>query len=96
MLTKNISVELESGKKVPSKEIYIVFSKSNKKIRLDQKFVKESNNQSITLNYEECRRLMNLLNFYVFRGEYAYSKDKMLKYITPKSDKSKMNTNSLR
>jgi len=78
MLTKNISIELEQGKKVPSKETYVVFYKSSKKIRLVQKFMSDSKNQSITLNYEECERLMNLLHFYLFDGEYRYRNDKML------------------
>ncbi len=80
MLTKNISVELKQGNTVPSKETYVVFHKSSNKIRIAQKFVRESENQTITLNREECERMMNLLQFYLFDGNYKYEKDKMLRF----------------
>ena len=78
MLTKNISIELEQDKKVPLKETYVVIYKSSKKIRLVQKFTSEPKNQFITLNQEECERLMNLLHFYLFNDKYEYRKDKMI------------------
>lgn len=78
MLTKNISVELEQGKKVPSKETYVVFYKSRNKIRIVQKFTSDPKNKLIELNTEECERLMNLLHFYLFNGNYEYRKDTML------------------
>jgi len=78
MFTKNISIDIKKGEKVPLKETYLVFSKSKNNIRLDQKFKDETKNISVSLNFDECYRLMNLLNFYVFDGKYQYYKDKML------------------
>lgn len=78
MFTKNISVDIEKGKKVPLKETYVVFYKSKDKIRIDQKFVDESKNQSITLNLNECKRFINLLNFYSFDNKFEPFKDNML------------------
>jgi hypothetical protein len=78
MFTKNISINIEKGKKVPLKETYLVFYKSKDNIRIVQKFVNESKNQSITLNINECKRLINLLNFYLFDSKFEPSKDNML------------------
>lgn len=78
MFTKNISIDIEKGKKVPLKETYVVFYKSKDKIRIDQKFVDESKNQSITLNLNECKRFINLLNFYSFDNKFEPFKDNML------------------
>jgi hypothetical protein len=78
MFTKNISIDIEKGKKVPLKETYVVFYKSKDKIRIDQKFVDESQNQSITLNLNECKRFINLLNFYSFDNKFEPFKDNML------------------
>ena len=78
MFTKNISVDIEKGKKVPLKETYVVFYKSKDKIRIDQKFVDESKNQSITLNLNESKRFINLLNFYSFDNKFEPFKDNML------------------
>ena len=78
MFTKNISIDIENGKKVPLKETYVVFYKSKDKIRIDQKFVDESKNQSITLNLNECKRFINLLNFYSFDNKFEPFKDNML------------------
>ncbi|MFX1338531.1 MAG: hypothetical protein ACFFDK_07965 [Promethearchaeota archaeon] len=78
MFTKNISIEIVKGKKVPLKETYIVFYKSKDKIRIIQKSVDESNNQSITLNFDECKRFINLLNFYLLKNKFKPYKDNML------------------
>jgi len=78
MFTKNISIDIEKGKKVPLKETYVVFYKSKDKIRIDQKFVDESQNQSITLNLNECKRFINLLNFYSFDNKFEPFKENML------------------
>lgn len=78
MFTKNISIDMEKGKKVPLKETYVVFYKSKDKIRIVQKFVDESKNQSITLNLNECKRFINLLNSYSFDGKFEPFKDNML------------------
>ena len=78
MKTKNISVCIKKDEKVPFKETYIVFYNSDNKVRLDQKFKDPSKNQSITLNIEECKRLLNLLHFYEFKGEFDPYKDRML------------------
>lgn len=78
MFTKNISIDIEKGKKVPLKETYVVFYKSKDKIRIVQKFVDESQNQSITLNLNECKRFINLLNFYSFDNKFEPFKDNML------------------
>lgn len=78
MFTKNISIDIEKGKKVPLKETYLVFFKFKNKVRLVQKFIDETKNQSITLNFNECERLINLLNFYLFNGKFEPFKDKML------------------
>jgi len=78
MFTKNISIDIEKGKKVPLKETYVVFYKSKDKIRIVQKFVDETNNQSVTLNLNECKRFINLLNFYSFDGKFEPFKDNML------------------
>jgi len=78
MFTKNISIDIEKGKKVPLKETYLVFFKFKNKVRLVQKFIDETKNQSITLNFNECERLINLVNFYLFNGKFEPYKDKML------------------
>jgi hypothetical protein len=78
MKTKNISVCIKKDEKIPFKETYTVFSDSNEKVRIDQKFVDSTKNQSISLNKEECKRLINLLNFYMFNGKFNPYKDKML------------------
>ena len=78
MFTKNISVEIKENKKVPMKETYVSFYNSKKKVKILQKFIDESKNQSIILNLKECERLMNLFNHYLFEEKYKYFKDKML------------------
>ena len=78
MFTKNISIDIEKGKKVPLKETYVVFYKSKDKIRIVQRFVDETKNQSITLTLNECKRFINLLNFYSFDGKFEPFKDNML------------------
>ena len=78
MRTKNISVQIRKGKKVPQKETYVVFYKHNNKIKIDQKFINPSLNQSITLEFQECERLMNLLYSYVFEDKFVPVKDKMV------------------
>ncbi len=78
MFTKNISIDIEKGKKVPLKETYVVFYKSKDKIRIVQKFVDGTKNQSITLNLNECKRFINLLNFYSFDNKFEPFKDNML------------------
>ncbi|TFG22261.1 MAG: hypothetical protein EU532_14540 [Promethearchaeota archaeon] len=77
-MTKNISINLNKGKKVPLKETYLVFYKNKNKVKLVQKFIDEKNNKSIIINFEECQRLINLLDFYLFDGKYKPFKDKML------------------
>jgi hypothetical protein len=78
MFTKNISVEIQKGKKVPLKETYLVFYKSKHEIKLVQKFIDKTKNVSISLDFDECKRLINLLNFYLLDGEFKPYKDKML------------------
>ena len=78
MFTKNISIDIKKGEKVPLKETYVVFYKSKNKIRIGQKFADDAKNQYITLNVNECKRLINLLNFYLFDGKFEPIKDKML------------------
>jgi hypothetical protein len=78
LFTKNISVEIKENKKVPMKETYVTFYKSKKKVKIFQKFVDETKNQSITLNLKECERLTNLFYHYLFEEQYKYFKDKML------------------
>ena len=78
MKTKNISVNIKKNKKVPFKETYLVFNKQKDKVRIVQKFIDETKNQSITFNFNECERLINLLNFYLFNGKFEPYKDKML------------------
>ena len=78
MLTKNISIDIKKGKKVPLKETYLVFYKFKDKVKLVQKFIDDKNNQSITLNFEECQRLINLLDYNFFEGKFSPFKDKML------------------
>lgn len=78
MLSKNISVQIRPDEKVPNKETYIIISDNKKKIKLEQKFIKQERNQMIELNYEECERLMNILHHFVFKESYIYKKDKLL------------------
>ena len=80
MKTKNISIERSKNKIIPSKETYLVFNSSKNNIKIVQKFIYQKKNVSISLNSEECLRLMNLLNFYMFEGKYEYNLDKMLIY----------------
>ncbi|MHA1256507.1 MAG: hypothetical protein ACTSPS_13000 [Promethearchaeota archaeon] len=78
MFTKNISIEIKKGAKTPLKETYLVFYKEKNKIDIVQKFIDESKNNSITINLNECKRLINLFDFYLFNGEYESYKDEML------------------
>jgi len=78
LLTKNISIDIKKGEKVPLKETYLVFYKFKNKVKLVQKFIDDKNNQSIILNFEECQRLINLFDFYLFDGKFSSFKDKML------------------
>ena len=71
---------MKKGKKVPLKETYIVFYKSKSKIRIVQKFVYKSKNQSILLDVNECKRFINLLNYYLLDGDFEPFKGKMLIY----------------
>lgn len=80
MITKNISVRIKKNHKVPFKETYIAIHNSQRKILLHQKYINSKKNQKIELNIEECERMMNLINFYVFDGLYEYSKDNMRIY----------------
>ena len=78
MKTKNISIERSKNKIIPSKETYLVFNSLKNKIKIVQKYIDQKKNVSISLNSEECLRLMNSLNFYIFEGKYEYNIDKML------------------
>ncbi len=78
MKTKNISIERSKNKIIPSKETYLVFNSLKNNIKIVQKYIDQKKNISISLNSEECLRLMNLLNFYVFEGKYEYRIDNML------------------
>ncbi len=80
MKTKNISVNIKKGKKVPFKETYMVFNNSRSKIRIVQKFRDQTKNQSISLKINECARLLNLFTYYLFDGEFEPKIDKMLYY----------------
>lgn len=80
MISKNISVYLRKNRKVPFKEKYVVISASEKKVRIHQKFPDATKNQKIELNFDECKRLMNILSHYAFKGTYTYSKDKAIIY----------------
>ncbi|MFX1310196.1 MAG: hypothetical protein ACFE9M_00015 [Promethearchaeota archaeon] len=79
MKTKNISVNMKKGKKIPFKETYITFYKHKKRIKINQRFIEQTKNQSITLNFKECERLINLLTFFVFNGKFEPYEGKMLK-----------------
>jgi len=78
MKTKNISIERSKNKIIPSKETYVVFNSLRNSIKIVQKHIDQKKNVSISLNSEECLRLMNLLNFYIFEAKYEYNMDKML------------------
>jgi hypothetical protein len=78
--TKNISVNIIKDKKIPFKETYIVFYKSKNKIKIEQKFIDKTKNQSITLNYKECEKLINLLTTFIFNGKFEPKKGKMLRF----------------
>ena len=78
MKTKNVSVERSKNKKIPSKETYVVFNSLKNGIKIVQKYINQKKNVSISLNSEECQRLMNLLNFYIHQEKYEYKIDKML------------------
>jgi len=80
MKTKNISVNIKKDEEIPSKETYIAFYKSKSKIKINQKFIDNSKNRSITLNFKECERLINLLTFFVFNGKFEPNKGKMLRF----------------
>ena len=78
MKTKNISIDIKKNSKVPLKETYLVFHKHKNKVNIVQKFIDQTNNQSITLNFKECERLMNLLNFYLFDDKFVLFHDRMI------------------
>ena len=71
MKAKNIYIERSKNKIIPSKETYLVFNSLKDKVKIVQKFIDQKENASISLNSEECIRMMNLLNFYIFEGKYA-------------------------
>jgi hypothetical protein len=77
MRSKNISVNLKKDRNIPFKETYVAFYKSRKKVKIDQKFIDQTKNQAIILNYRECERLMNLLNDFVLDGNFKPSQGKM-------------------
>ncbi len=77
MKTKNISVNIGRGNKVPSKETYLVFYKSKNKVKIEQKFIDPTKNHTIILNYKECKRLMNLFNEFLFDGNFTPEKGRM-------------------
>ncbi len=78
MKTKNISIERSKNVIIPSKETYLVFNSLKNNIKIVQKYIDQKKNVSISLNSEECLRLMNLLNSYIFEGKYEYNVDKIL------------------
>ena len=78
MKTKNISIERKINKIIPTKETYLVFNSLKNNIKIVQKYIDQKKIISISLNTEECLRLMNLLNTYKFDGKYEYNIDKML------------------
>ncbi len=78
MKTKNISIEKSKNKIIPTKETYLVFNSLKNNIKIVQKYIDQKKNVSISLNSEECIRLMNLLNFYIFEGKYEYNIGNML------------------
>ena len=78
MKIKNISIERSKNTIIPSKETYIVLNSPKNNIKIVQKYVDQKKNVSISLNSDECLRLMNLLNFYMFDKNYEYNIDKML------------------
>ena len=80
MISKNISIEIRKNEKVPIKETYLVFYKQKNKVKVEQKFIDDSLNQSITLKREECKRLINLLTHFMFDGEFKPIKDRMIIY----------------
>ena len=80
MITKNISVELQKNENLPLKETYIVVFNSKKKIKIEQKYIKQDANQKITLNIHECKRLINLLHHYLLDDDFKPYKDKVLKF----------------
>ena len=80
MKTKNISVNIKKDEKIPFKETYIAFYKNKNKIKIEQKYIDKTKNQSITLNFKECERLINLLTLFVFNGKFEPYKGKMLRF----------------
>lgn len=80
MISKNVSLKIKKNKEIPFKEIYIIIRNSKQKVCLYQKFINSGKNQKIELDFKECERLMNLLFYYVFNGNYQYSKDKVIIY----------------
>lgn len=80
MISKNISVNVKDDQDLPFKETFIIIHASNKKLNLYQKYINPQKNQKIELKFEDCKRLMNLLFYYVFNGDFQYSKDKMIVY----------------
>ena len=70
MKSKNISINIKEGNKIPFKETYVIFYKSKDIVKIEQKFIDQTKNQKILLNFRECKRLMNLLNELVFNDEF--------------------------
>ncbi len=69
---------MKKGEKVPFKETYLVFNRRKDKVRIVQKFVDQTKNQSITLKSQECERLINLIHSFLFNGKFKPYKGKML------------------
>jgi hypothetical protein len=80
IISKNISMNLRKEKTIPYKETYLTIRSFQKNVNLHQKFSDSRRNQKIDLNFEECKRLMNLLAYYAFKGKYKYSKDQVIIY----------------
>ena len=77
MKSKNISINLRENCTIPHKETYLIFYKSKKRVKIEQKFVDQTKNQKIVLNLRECTRIINLLIENVYEGSFKPIHGKM-------------------
>ena len=69
MRTSNIRINIKKGEKVPFQETYFVEFNSKSTINIVQKFIDQSKNQKISVDFRGCKKLYAILAEYISRKE---------------------------
>jgi len=67
MRTKNLSIKIKPNCKVPYQETYVVEYKSKDSIMIFKKFIDQTKNQIISLEFRECGNLLKFLEDFIER-----------------------------